>query len=174
MTRKYVRRSKATISLTWIDEETHAEILALGTREEGPAPPCAAITKGLYHAPARHQYAFGRDVTRNHGEGFSYNYVGFIVDHEEQVFRIDVWNHQTGNRAKVLFPLNAIPRDPCSFFEQAKKNALTQGQAHTDIGTLSFNRKAVEETWTDFVTACDFLFLKYEVERMHEITGYDS
>jgi hypothetical protein len=168
MTRKYVRRSKATINLTWIDEETHAEILALWTREEGPLPLCAAIVKGLYHAPARHQYAFGRDVTRNHGDGFSFNYVGFTVDHEEQVFRIDVWNHQTGNRAKALFPLNAIPCDPCFFFEQAKKDVLAQ-----DVGTFSFNRKAVEETWTCFLTGLDFL-PKYEVERMHEMTGYDS
>jgi hypothetical protein len=172
MTRKYVRRSQATINLTWIDEEAHAEILALWEREQKENRPPDVIIKGYDHEPHRRQYAFGREVQRYHGNGFSHNYVGFIVDQQNQIFQVDVWNYQSGNRARAILSLNAIPCDPCAFFELAKKQSLARG-SDSETGTLSFNRKAVEETWAYFLAGLDLL-PKYEVERMHEMTGYDS
>jgi hypothetical protein len=171
MTRKYVRRSKTTINLAWIDKEDHAEILALWDRPVKENRPPGFLIKGYDHDAALLRYAFGREVQRYHGNGLSHNYVGFIIDQGSQVFQVDVWNYQSGNRARAVLPLNAIPCDPCAFFELAKKQSLARGSE--DTGTLSFNRKAIEETWADFLAGLDFL-PKYEVERMHEMTGYDA
>ena len=172
MTRKYLRRTKATINLAFIDEDTHREILALWEREKKENRPPGALISGYAHEPVRLQYAFGREVQRNHGNGTSNNYVGFTVDHQTPAFVVDVWNYQTSSRAKAVFPLDAVPRDPCAFFELAKKQSLAR-EFDSDTGTLSFNRKAVEETWAYFLAGLDLL-PKYEVERMHEWTGYDS
>jgi len=173
MTRKYVRRTRATINLAWIDEDAHAEILALWDRERKPETrPPGVITKGYDHDASCLQYAFGREVFRDHGNGRSQNYVGFTVDLRTPAFVIDVWNYQSSNRAKAVLPLNAIPRDPCAFFELAKKQSLARGY-DSDTGTLSFNRKSIEETWSYFLAGLDLL-PKYEVETMHEITGWDA
>jgi len=172
MTRKYVRRSTATINLTFIDEETHGEILALWDRERKVNRPPGSLNRGYEHDAARRQYAFGREVQRYHGNGLSYNYVGFTIDHQTPAFVVDVWNYQSSNRAKAVLPLNAVPKDPCAFFELAKKQSLARGD-DSETATLSFNRKAVEETWAYFLAGLDLL-PKYEIEHMHEWTGYDE
>jgi hypothetical protein len=171
MKRKYTRRSKALVNLSWIDEEAQTEILALWDRERKEDRPSGPrISKGYDDHPALKRYSFGCETKRYHGNGLSYNYVSFTVDLVSQYLRVRASNYTSGSRNETALPLNALPRDPVAFYDRLKERASA---ASYDTLVLSFNRKAIEETWVSLLEAIALL-PKFEIDKMHELKDYDS
>jgi hypothetical protein len=171
MKRKYTRRSKALVNLSWIDETAQTEIFNLWDREEKETrPPGPILTKGYDNYPELKRYSFGRETQRYHGTGLSYNYVSLTVDLHSKYLRVRATNYASGLRNEIALPLNALPRDLVAFYDLLKERASA---ASADTRVFSFNRKAIEETWESLLGAIALL-PRYEIDRMHEISGWDA
>jgi hypothetical protein len=174
-TRKYVRRSKATINLDWIDLEVHGQILGLWDRNKRPKetfPPTDPISQSFDHDADEEKYSFGREISRFHGNGLSYNYIAFTVDRRNKKLLVRANNYDSQHRAETELPLVDLPRDPVYFFDFLKKHPLTRG-SWAGENVFSFNRKGIEALWESLLIGIDHL-PKYEIEKMHEMRDYDA